>query len=274
MTSVVIVGKNRTLMTIECIKSIKQHFKCKDYMIIVGSDRSDHGHVQALNYYMNTLDVKHKVLECCSLGGMMNKCCDEAFGTSEHVLCIENDMILHRDLFIDQFIDLLEHTNAGNVQFRYFSPSTHKCNVKLFEFNGKNYMFTIPGNDINITCPVSFGQNFFKKEFYEAIGKFLENEFDTDKVERSFINNYCRQLSSMKPLVNALCMDDAHSMMNDERGYFYHIGINCQHDENVKWNKKIIPCQYHYLSDDSLDSFFRSKFKETQHGHSTTNIIS
>ena len=261
MITVVVIGKNRTLMTIECIKSIKQHLKVSEFNIVVGSDRSEPGHIQAIDFYLKTLDVQSKVLECFSLGGMMNACCDEAFKTSNNVLCIENDMILHRDLHIEQFIDLLEGTNVGNVQFRYFSPTTHKCNVKVFEFHGKNYMLTLPGEDFSTTCPVSFGQNFFKKEFYESIGKFLENELDTDKVERSFVNNYCSQLISKSPLVNVLCMDDAHAMMNDERGYFYHIGINCQHKEGVKWNKSIIPCQYHYLSDDNIDSAFRSKFK-------------
>ena len=261
MITVVVIGKNRTLMTIECIKNIMQHLKGAEFNIIVGSDRSESGHIQAVNYYLSTLNVQSKVLECVSLGGMINACCDEAFKTSKHVLCVENDMILHRDLHIDQFIDLLDSTNVGNVQFRYFSTATHKCSAKVFEFKGKNYMFTLPGDDMNATCPVSFGQNFFKKEFYGAIGKFLSGEFDTDKVERSFVQSYCKQLTSESPLVNALCTDDAHSMMNDERGYFYHIGINCQHKAGVKWNKNIIPCQYHYLSDDNVDSAFRSKFK-------------
>ena len=260
--SVVIVGRDRTLMTIECIKNIIQHLKDVKVNIIVGSDRSSNGHVQAIKYFLSTLDITYrtKLLECETLGGMMNTCCDEAFKMSEFVLCIENDMILHRDMHAYQFIDVLRSTNVGNMQFRYFSPEANKCDINIFKFNGNNYMCTFPQNGIDQTCPVSFGQNLFKREFYESIGKFLENEQDTDKVEKKFVIDYCNQLKSCHPLMNALCLNDAHTMMNDDKGYFYHIGINCQHRAGVIWNKSIIPCQYHYLSDEVVDSSFRKCF--------------
>jgi hypothetical protein len=57
MITVVVIGKNRTLMTIECIKNIMQHLKGAEFNIIVGSDRSEPGHVQAVNYYLSTLNV-------------------------------------------------------------------------------------------------------------------------------------------------------------------------------------------------------------------------
>ena len=43
--SVVVTGRDRTLMTIECVKQIRQHLRYRDYSVIVGSDRSENGHV-------------------------------------------------------------------------------------------------------------------------------------------------------------------------------------------------------------------------------------
>ena len=236
--SVIVVGHNRTLMTIECIKSVLQHLKHPDFDIIVGSDRSDNGHVQAIDTYLKTCNVKYQILECTSFGGMMNDCCKKAFEDSRFALMIENDMILHRDLHIDNYLDTLDSTNVGNVQFKYFNTTTHKCAMNSFEHNNTAYICTLPL--AQESCAVSFGQNLFSKRWFEKIGGFLANELDTDKVERDYRNKYATQLSQPFPLFNVIDANNLHQTMNDERGYFYHIGIHSQHS-TAKWNKDMIP---------------------------------
>lgn len=51
---VVILGRDRTMMTIENIKAVLRHVKYPSIRIIVGSDMSAPGHVQAIRHFLST----------------------------------------------------------------------------------------------------------------------------------------------------------------------------------------------------------------------------
>ena len=121
---IVIVGKNRTRMTIKNIESLHKHIKHNRLKYFIGSDRSDVGHVECIEQCLKSLNCKYEII--CStptrygLGAIMNMALQRAFRFSPIALCIENDMIIHNDLDIHDYIGVLLHSNIGNIGFRYY----------------------------------------------------------------------------------------------------------------------------------------------------------
>lgn len=185
---------------------------------------------------------------------------EKAFMFSPIAMCIENDMILHKDLDVHKYIELLLHTNVGNVGFRYYMQQSHKCKLIQFEFNGTMFIATFPENENDIGYPVDFGENIFSKKFIDQIGPFTENNNAADAVEKDFVNAYVKQLKNPNCMVKAYDLSCFHTMMNDNNSTFYHVGIFSQHS-NAKWNEKLIPAEYHDLSNEKLDDELLNKYK-------------
>ena len=195
----------------------------------------------------------------------MNMTLEKAFMFSDIAMVIENDMIIHKKFNPEQYINIMLNSKIGNIGFRYFMLNTHKCNLFRFNMLNEDFVLPMPIDRKDIGHPVEFGQNIFSRKFIETIGPFLENENDTDKVERTFVNAYVKQLG---PDVNTLNdsyikvipMKYLHQMMNDKTGLFYHIGIFSQHNPNAVWNNMLIPKEYHHLSNDKLDEDFCNQY--------------
>lgn len=264
--AVCVVGHDRTRMTIENILQLNRHIKYQNIRFFVCSDRSRPGHIEAIRHFTNQHNIQVEIFETpperFGLGSAMNIVLEHAFEFSDVAMLIENDMIIHRDIYPAKYIQALMQSNIGNIGFRYFSKSTHKCN--LYNIDTPEFVVPVPISSADVGYPADFGQNIFSKRFIKKLGPFLENENDAALVEKTFVNTYAKQLGpGMDSMLKVIPVKYLHELMNDPKGVFFHIGIFSQHNKGVEWNRHLIPQTYHFMSDDKLDEAMCSQFAKT-----------
>lgn len=165
--SIIILGRDRTMMTIENAKAVLKYVKYPKTRIIIGSDMSAPGHVQALRYFLDSAVQDFDIVETSpdrhGLGNVMNMCFSKALEYSDAFVYIENDMILHRELDLSPYVDLMANTNIGAINFKCSSQDNDKYQVKIFCHAGRKYAVPFPvSNDSHIA---TFGINMYSRKF-------------------------------------------------------------------------------------------------------------
>ena len=93
----------------------------------------------------------------------MNMCFDKALSMSDAFVYIENDMILHRDLDLVPYVDLMNATNVGAVNFKCSQPDRDKYGIRFFSHGGRKYVMPVPvSGDSHIA---TFGINMYSGKF-------------------------------------------------------------------------------------------------------------
>lgn len=264
--AVIVAGRNRTIMTIENIRCVMKHLICNDYEFIIGSDRSGPGHEEALSTFLETTGKKFKFVRTSEdrfgLGSLINLCNLAAFEVSDNVMYIENDMILHKDLDIEKYLDDMLDGKIGCVNFRYMLPQG-KCSFKPFKPGKTQYVYHIPfAQDSTFTV---FGSTLYRRRYYELMGPVSEDMLGTPgdpemMMDRKYHELLCSGVLGSNGCLMVIDSDHLTETYNDPRSPFYHAGLNCQHKIGGKWNPGLLRREYHILSDDEIDSKFRGLF--------------
>ena len=273
---IIIAGKNRTLMTIENIRCVMKHLKYDDYEFIIGSDISEPGHIEALSYFLLTTGKKFQFVETLSenngLGALINLCNEKAFSLSDNVMFIENDLILHKDISIHEYIMGFNSNAFGCVNFRYMLP-IGKCLYKTISFNGHEYVYHVPVSH-NSTFTV-FGSLMYNRRYYETLGPVMEIPFGSElggpehMMDRRYMDLYENGTLFKNGSLMVIDKDHLTETYNGDAAPFYHIGLKCQHTPGANWNSRMTRSEYHFLSDDDLDRKFRKLFEPDTNGDAT-----
>lgn len=251
---VVIVGKDRTMMTLEVAKSIIKHTDRK-LKIIISSDRSRNGHSNFLRKELSKTGCEFVVLENkeghYGLGGALNAGITEALKSSDTCLVIENDMIAHGFVDLRKYERVLVDSSICNLSFKH---SGEGSNVEMsdYSFGGDDYVVTEKKNNGKLSYSIDIGCMIVHRRLFDRIGWFSENT-STGIVEYDFImrfQNLTKEEKSSLRLLRAVPKNMLRDDINDKNGRFYHIGATSQHC-SVKWD---IPEKYAYLTDDETDS--------------------
>jgi hypothetical protein len=245
-----------------------KHLSCENYDFLIGSDMSDPGHEEAIAKFMSTTGKGYRIVKTVEgrsgLGALVNICNEAAFNVSDYVMYVENDMILHKDLDLEKYIDDMELGSIGCVNFRYMLPQG-KCAYKPFKPGRTQYVYHIPVSpDSTFTV---FGSTFYRRRYYEIMGPVSEDPLGSERDPERVMDTRYHELMEEGTLFSEGCrmvIDSDHftETYNDPRAPFFHAGLNCQHRVGGRWNSRFLRNEYHILSDEELDSNFRKIFTQ------------
>jgi hypothetical protein len=228
---------------------------------------SDDGHHEAISYFMRSIGENYTFVSTDpnnnGPGALINKCNNEAFKRANTVLYIENDMFLHKDLHVIDYMEDMESGNIGCVNFRYMLPKG-MCSYKPFKPGKIQYVYHIPSSkDSTFTV---FGSTMYSRKYYDLMGPVSEGAFGTELDPEAVMDRRYLKLFSDGTLFKNRCLmviDTKHltETYNSDDAPFYHVGINCQHKPGCSWNRNLLRKEYHMFSDENLDRDFRNIFK-------------
>ena len=263
---VVIVGKNRTLMTCTVIDFIIKHIRNAEPYFICVSDNSRAGHDKAIaNHFSEIGYSSFKVLHTeephKGWGGAMNIGLEYAFGNFREynfALMLDNDWLLQKDIDPSDFRTILsEDSCIGAITFK---PLHKGCNVAtsrvIDEITQREYITRHPPENWS-SGPFSFtaelGCLLISDKIVRGLGKFKEN-CTTDETEWDICRKYNSEplaYLNRKGIRFANSCDYLYDTLNGDNHVFTHVGLNSQHQGPHKWD---VPKEYLYLSDDDADA--------------------
>lgn len=257
---IVVVGKNRTLMTQEVIKSMNEKILDTKTFFIHVSDRSENGHIESIKNFFEINKINGIVLQTnekrYGLGSAMNIGLESAFKISDVCLLIENDWLLRDKISFNDDIETIKTTNISNISYKHINAI---CNIDVIETveNLNEYYIKLYRNNGNNSFNIELGCMLVSKRLFDEIGFFTENE-DPPTVEKDFINNYNKYIFNEhleRKILSANNKKYYHTTLNSPYCVFYHIGMNSSHGGVWK-----IPREYEYLSNIENDKIECSKF--------------
>lgn len=272
-----VLGRNRTIMTIEVIKALHSHLKFKKYepYWIIGCDGCYNGHAKCVSDCMVELEILDFILaettpHVHSYGRIINLCLRECFKINSICFLMDNDWFCVKDIDLDYYVNVMKQNPVAQISFK-FASSTHNFtyhtadliqgSLTIGESLGKDINQTknhchghdfIYGNPSHAKCPIDLGVAFFNSRLFHKVGLLIEGT-GSQKSEDDLMDRYKRQIikeglsNQFLKLFDAKFFDVTQS---GERLAFIHIGKVSQHGWEWRWN---VPTEYLWMSNEDKD---------------------